>query len=51
MKMKKKFRVVSYMRVDPDEPESLTWEEAVEEKEHCEFLFPEDIFVIEEVEE
>lgn len=49
--MKKKFRVVSYLRVDPDEPETLTWKEAIKEKRHLEFLHPEDIFVIEEVKE
>ena len=49
--MKKKFRVIPHIRIDLEYPESLTWEEALKEKEHLEFICPEDIFVIEEVEE
>ena len=45
------FRVVCYHKTVPDELEALTWKEALEEKEQLEFLFPEDIFKIEEMEE
>ena len=49
--MTKKFRVVCYLRVDQEDPEALTWEEAMYEKRHLEFIQPENIYVIEEVEE
>ena len=45
------FRVVCYQRIEPDEPEALTWKEALKEKRHWKLLYPEDIFKIEEVEE
>lgn len=49
--MEKKYRVVCYMRIEPeDEVESLTYEEAVKEKEQGEFMQPENVYKIEEIE-
>lgn len=51
--MTKRFRVIWYSRFEPEpeDVELLTREEAESEKRHLEFLFPEDIFKIEEVDE
>ena len=48
--MEKKYQIVSYMRIDVDEVEPLTYKEAIEEKDHVEFLQPENIYRIEEIE-
>lgn len=50
-KKQKKYRLIGYIRIEPaDEVEHLTLKEAEEEKEQAEFLFPENIYKIEEVE-
>jgi len=46
----KRYRLVAYIRVDPEEGEPLTFTEALSEKAQQEFLFPENIYRIEEVE-
>ncbi len=45
----KKYRLVAYLRVEPEKSELLTYDEALAEKEQQEFLFPENIYRIEEV--
>jgi len=46
----KRYRVVCHMRIEPEEVDPLTYEEALAEKEHLELLQPENIYRIEEVE-
>jgi hypothetical protein len=46
----KKYRLIAYVRVDPEGQEPMTYEEAQTEKEQQEFLFPENVYRIEEVE-
>ncbi len=46
----KRYRLVAYLRIDPEDGEPLTHTEALAEKEQQEFLFPENIYRIEEVE-
>ena len=46
----RRFTVVSFVRVEPEEPQLLAWEEAMGELRHLEFLCPDDIHRIEEVE-
>ena len=46
----KKYQVVCYMRIEPEDPQPLTYKEALEEKEHLELLQPEHIYKIEEIE-
>jgi len=45
----KKYRLICYIKVEPEESEQLTYEEALGEKEQGEFLFPENIYRIEEL--
>lgn len=45
----KKFVVICYMRIEPEEAEPLTYREALEEKKHLEFLQPENIYRIEKM--
>jgi len=45
-----KYMVVGFIRVDPEDPEPLTYREALKEKEHMEFLQPENIYRIEKLE-
>ena len=47
----KKYQVVCYLRVDSAGPESLTYEQALNEKEHLELLQPENVYRIEEIKE
>ena len=47
----KKYQVVCYLRVDPEDPESLTYEQALSEKEHLELLQPENVYKIEGIKE
>lgn len=47
--MKKKYRVICYIRVDPEDTEPISYKEAVKEKEQGEFMQPENIYKIEEV--
>ncbi|MBI4775963.1 MAG: hypothetical protein HY788_17620 [Deltaproteobacteria bacterium] len=46
-----KYRVVCYMRLDHEDSEPLTYNEALREKEHFEFLEPANIYRIEEIED
>lgn len=45
-----KYRLVAYLRIEPEDSEPLTYTEALSEKEQQEFLFPENIYRIEEIE-
>ena len=45
----KKFQVVCYLRIDPEDPEYLTYRDALKEKEHLELLQPENIYRIEDI--
>ncbi len=49
--MDKKYKVVCYIRVDSDDNDPLTIEEAISEKEQAEFMQPENIYQIEEVDD
>ena len=49
--MEKKYQVVCYIRVDPDEVNPMTYEQALAEQEHLEFLHPENIYQIAEIKE
>lgn len=49
--MDKKYRVTCYIRVDPDEYEPMSLEEAESERDHCKFLQPENIYGIERIDE
>ena len=44
-----KYQVVAFMRIDPEDPEPLTYEDALKEKEHLELLQPENVYRIEEI--
>ena len=46
----KKYQVICYMRIEPEEAEPLTYREALEEKKHLEFMDPESIYKIEKIE-
>lgn len=49
---KKMFRVVCYIRIDlEDVQDPLTQQEALLEKEHLDLLHPDDLHVIEEIED
>lgn len=48
--MEKKYKIVAYMRIEPEEAELLTKEEAEKEREQLEFMQPENHYEIEEVE-
>ena len=45
----KKYQVICYMRVAPEDPKPITYNEALKEKEHMELLQPENIYRIEEI--
>ncbi len=45
-----KYRLVAYLRIEPEDSEPLTYTEALSEKEQQQFLFPENIYRIEEIE-
>ena len=47
--MDNKYKVVCYIRVDSDDNDRLTIEEAISEKEQAELMQPENIYQIEEV--
>jgi hypothetical protein len=46
----KQYRLIAYVRVDPESQEPMTFDEALMEKAQQEFLFPENIYRIEEIE-
>lgn len=50
-KSSKRFRLIAYIRVDPEDADPLTYEEALAEKEQQELMCPENIFQIEEIKE
>jgi len=45
----KQYRLIAYLRVDPEDPEPMTCEEALAEKEQQELMCPENVYRIEEV--
>jgi len=47
--MQKKYQVVCYMRVEPEEPEPQTYRDALVEKKNQEFMQPENIYRIEAI--
>jgi len=47
----KKYKLIAYIRVEPEDQELMTLEEAQAEKEQGEFLFPENRYDIEEIED
>ena len=49
--MEKKYQVVCYLRIEPENKTPLTYEEALEDKEQLEFMQPENIYRIEEIDE
>lgn len=44
----KKYKVVCYLRIDPDAPESMTIRQAQYEIEQARLLQPENIYIIED---
>ena len=51
MKTDKKYMVVCYMRIAPEDTESdmLTYEQAMKELDHCRYLQPENMYQIESI--
>tara|TARA_Y100001938_G_scaffold134261_1_gene194513 strand:- start:157 stop:333 length:177 start_codon:yes stop_codon:yes gene_type:complete len=49
MSTDKKYQVVCYMRVSPAIREPLSYEDALKEKEHFDFMQPENVYQIEEI--
>lgn len=49
--LQRRFRVVSYLRVEPEESAAMSFTEALSELDQLQLLAPEDIHRIEEVEE
>ena len=47
-KVSKRYRLIAYIRVDPEDAELMTYEEALAEKEQQELMSPENIYRIEE---
>ena len=47
----RQYRLVVYIRVNPEDQEPMTYEQALAEKEQEELLFPENICKIEEIED
>ncbi|MBI4531880.1 MAG: hypothetical protein HY709_10235 [Candidatus Latescibacteria bacterium] len=45
----KRYRLVAYLRIDPDNDEPMTYEEALAEQEQHVLLFPENLYRIEEL--
>lgn len=46
----KRYRLVAYIRVDVEHEEPMSYDEAMAEKAQQEFLFPENVYRIEEIE-
>ena len=44
----RRFRLIPFMRIEPEDDEPLTYEEALAEKEQQELMCPENIYRIEE---
>lgn len=49
MKMKNKYQVVCYMRIETEKVNPLTHKEALDEKEQDELMQPENIYQIEKI--
>lgn len=47
----KRYRLIAYLRIDPEEEEPMTYEEALAEQEQQALLCQENLYKIEEVEE
>ena len=47
-KASKRYRLIPFMRIEPEDDEPLTYEEALAEKEQQELMCPENIYRIEE---
>ena len=47
----KKYQVICYIRIEPEDMKPMTFTEAQAEAHHLKFLQPENFYVIEEVEE
>ena len=45
----KRYRLVPFIRGDPEDEEPMTYDEALAEKEQQELLFPENVYRIEEI--
>jgi hypothetical protein len=48
--MERKYIVVCYMRIDPEEDIRLTHDEAIRKKEQLELFHPENIYIIKQIE-
>ena len=44
----RRYRLIAFMRIEPEDDEVLTYEEALAEKEQQELMCPENIYRIEE---
>ncbi len=44
----KHYRLVAYLRIEPEDGEPLTYEEAVAEKEQQQMISPENLYCIED---
>jgi hypothetical protein len=47
--MEKKYQVVCYIRIEPEEVEPQTYRDALLEKRNQEFMQPENIYRVEEI--
>ena len=47
----RRYRLIAFMRIEPEDDEPLTYEEALAEKEQQELMSPENIYRIEETDE
>ena len=45
----KQYRLIAFIRVDPEDDEPMTYEQALAEKEQQELMSPENMYRIEEV--
>ena len=45
----RRYRLITFMRIDPEEDEPLTYEQALSEKEQQELMCPENLHRIEEI--
>ena len=45
----KKYQVVCYIRIDSEDIDPLSYRDAIREKDHLEFMQPENIYRIEEI--
>ncbi len=45
----RRYRLIAYLRIDPEDDEPLTYEQALAEKDQQEMMSPENIYRIEEI--